>query len=108
MSQIYTPLSCVAGILHHSNNLTHNPRNYQTCTKIVFGSYEISIAMDQSLMRNNDLKRTEIRIYQDEKDVTSEFMDAWNEIHSPDDEVKEHTFTTSEQLFWIMNYTQGK
>ncbi len=102
MSQIYTPMSCVTGIL------AHDGMNYQTCTKIVYGSYEISIAMDQSLMKNNDLNRTEIRIYQGAKDVTSEFMQAWNEIHNTDDEVPEHTFTTSEQLFWIMNYTQGK
>lgn len=98
---IYTPLSCI------KQNNRATPGAYQTCTKIMYGSFEISIAMDQSCGSVNDLHRAEIRIYGGTsftKDCTDDFLARHKEVHGDDINI----FTTPEDLFWIMNEIQGK
>jgi hypothetical protein len=76
-------------------------QNLQICTKMEFMGYEISIAMDQSLGASNDLKRTEILLFRDGEDVTTTFLDKYNEefelFLTP-----MRVFTDSNDLFWIM------
>lgn len=70
---IYTPFACVDMILReHRNGTLTNP---QTCTKIEFRGYEISVAMDSSLCFGRDLRRTDIRVFKDDKDVSDQFLD---------------------------------
>lgn len=92
-NEIYTPLECVAANLRREN------RHYQTCTKIDYFGYEISIASDQSLTRDNSLVRTEIRIYEGVGDVTGHFVDLYNKINSSDLNI----FTSPEDLHFIMD-----
>jgi hypothetical protein len=64
---IYTPRSMIDAINREDKNGTLiNP---QVCTKIEFRGYEISIAMDSSI-GPGDLRRSDIRIYKDNEDVT--------------------------------------
>lgn len=115
MSQIFTPHSVIGGILRAKEG------DYQTCTKIMFGSYEISIASDQSCTAGNDLIRSEIRIYLNDRDVTNYFLSVRNgefEFDSPFldgngrlcslESIKQEIFNTSEDLFWIMSQIKGK
>jgi hypothetical protein len=44
------------------------------CVRIPYKAYEISIACDDSCGAFEDLRRSEIRIFKDEKDVTGEIM----------------------------------
>lgn len=87
-----------------------------TCTKIIIGAYEISIAMDQSLVKGNDLTRTEIKIYKSDATVSdhsaestytgfnSDVTDIFIRKYVTEDKTLGDTFTfnTSEHLFWIM------
>lgn len=98
---IYTPLSCV------KQNQRATPGAYQTCTKIMYGSYQISIAMDQSCGPVNELDRAEIRIYGGTdfaRDYTNDFLARHKEVHGDDINI----FTSPEDLFWIMSEIQGK
>lgn len=92
-NEIYTPLECVTANLRREN------QHYQTCTKIDYFGYEISIASDQSLTKDNSLVRTEICIYEGVGDVTGHFVDLYNKINSSD----LHTFTSPEDLHFIMD-----
>lgn len=92
-NEIYTPLECVTANMRREN------RHYQTCTKIDYFGYEISIASDQSLTRDNNLQRTDIRVYLSNVDITQRFVDQYNEINSSDLNI----FTSPEDLHFIMD-----
>lgn len=92
-NEIYTPLECVTANMRREN------RHYQTCTKIDYFGYEISIASDQSLTRDNNLVRTEIRVYLGNVDITDRFVDKYNKINSSDLNI----FTSPENLHFIMD-----
>ncbi len=68
---IYTPRPMIDAILSlgSAGQLT----NPQVCTKIEFRGYEISVAMDASHGRGA-LARTDIRIYQGDKEVTKDLF----------------------------------
>ena len=92
-NEIYTPLECVVANARREN------RHYQTCTKIDYFGYEISIASDQSLTRDSNLIRTEIRIYRGNEDITDRFVDQYNQVKSSDLNI----FTSPEDLHFIMD-----
>ena len=92
-NEIYTPLECVTANMRREN------RYYQTCTKIDYFGYEISIASDQSLTRDNNLQRTDIRVYLSNVDLTQRFVDQYNKINSSDLNI----FTSPEDLHFIMD-----
>ena len=54
---IFTPRSCIKRILDDPDN-----GNPQTCTKIMYKGYEISISMDSGHC-DGDLTRTDLRVY---------------------------------------------
>lgn len=90
---IYTPLPMVIA------NQTKDNGDYQTCTKINYYGFEISIASDQSLCAGNDLQRTEIRVYKANHDVTDRFVKHYNDnCH-----FETNTFTSPEDLHFIMD-----
>lgn len=90
---IYTPLPMVIA------NHTKDNGNYQTCTKINYYGFEISIASDQSLCAGNDLQRTEIRVYKGAHDVTDRFVKHYNDNNC----FQTNMFTSPEDLHFIMD-----
>lgn len=88
---IYTPLSMVIA------NQTTGKGNYQTCTKINYYGFEISVASDQSLCASNDLQRTDIRVYKGAHDVTDRFVKRHN------NSLETIVFTSPEDLHFIMD-----
>ena len=70
MSTIFTPRVCIDMLTHP---LTKDIPNKQTCTKIMFMGFEISISMDSS-HGPGDLSRSEIRVYDGNVDVTKDFL----------------------------------
>jgi hypothetical protein len=90
---IYTPLPMVIA------NQTRDNGNYQTCTKINYYGFEISVASDQSLCAGNELQRTEIRIYKDNHDVTDRFVKHYNDNNC----FQTNMFTSPEDLHFIMD-----
>lgn len=73
---IYTPRSCIDTLVSNAHaclNGLDALRNPQTCTKVVMGEYEISIAMDSS-HGDGDLFRSDIRVFQNGKDVSDKFL----------------------------------
>lgn len=70
---IYTPFS-VVGVMLSEFRERGTILNPSVCTKIEFKGHEISVAMDSSLKFGNNLARTDIRVYRENKDVSSEFF----------------------------------
>lgn len=104
MTTIFTPIKMVEAVKRTEDS------GYCLCTKIHFGKYEISIAMDQSLCEGSDLSRTTIRVYGGEirsvcgrdrfhEDVTHRFIERYNKDR--DDKIVD--FTDSKHLYFIMN-----
>ena len=73
-NEIYTP---VAALL---STEIGNSTVRQTCTKIMFGGYEISIAMDGGYLNGTSgaarLARTEIRVFRNDRDLTDRFFES--------------------------------
>lgn len=70
---IHTPFGVVSRMLteHQQTGTVLNP---SVCTKIEFSGYEISIAMDSGICFGNDLTRSDIRVFKDDKEVTDRFL----------------------------------
>lgn len=95
-NSIYVPLRSVE---RNKNRLNGD---YGNCTKLNFHGYEISISSDQSLCQNNDLIRSEIRVYTGQgynEDVTDDFVKRYNEITKSDLFI----FTSTDDLMFIMS-----
>lgn len=98
---IYTPLSMIDLAARASDG------HKQLCTKIVIGGFEISIAMDQSFCKGDDLSRAEIRIYTGstrQGDVTQHFIDQYK----ADTGVEVNVFCLPQHLAWILNSAMEK
>lgn len=95
---IYTPLVAVVA------NKTRLNGDFCTCTKINFHGFEISISSDQSLGVDQDLQRTDIRVYRDSRDITNGFVESYNLQNESDLNI----FTTSDDLHFIMNEIQSR
>lgn len=54
-------------------------------TKIMFHGYEISVASDDSCGTMDHLKRTDIRIFKGDEDVTGQFADSSTVLWSAED-----------------------
>ena len=90
---IHTPLSAVIA------NQTKSNGYYQTCTKINYYGFEISVASDQSLCVGNELQRTDIRVYKGDHDVTARFVKHYNDNSGFETII----FTSPEDLHFIMD-----
>ena len=97
-NQIFTPLS----VMHANKSRVDS--DFCTCTKIMFHGYEISISSDQSLCSNVDLTRTDIRVYQEETDITYRFIEDYNRINKCETNI----FTDPDDLLFIMNTILSK